>query len=115
MRALVEATTPHVYGAALAASADRSAAEEITHDVITDAAAGRTRADASSLVKRALLRAVRGEPHPSLAPMRLEEREVVALARLGGYSVPEIASTLGIDAADVRARMTSALRAAQLR
>jgi len=107
MRALVDATTPHVYGAALAASADADAAEDVTRGVMTDAVAGRTRADARSLVQRALLGAVRGAPHPSLAPMRTEEREVVALARLGGYTVPEIA--------EARARMTSALRAAQLR
>jgi DNA-binding NarL/FixJ family response regulator len=112
MRALADATLPHVYGAALAASADTEAAEGITRQVMVDAAAGRTRADARSLVQRALLSAVRGEPHPSLAPMRTEEREVVALARLGGYTVPEIAEALGIAPAEARARMTSALRAA---
>ena len=106
---------PRVYGAALAASANAETAEGITRELMTDAAAGRTRADARWLVERALLSAVRGEPHPALAPMRLEEREVVALARLGGYTVPEIAETLGIDPAEARARMTSALRAAQVR
>jgi hypothetical protein len=115
MRALVEATVPHVYGAALAASADAAAAQDVTHGVMTDAAAGRTRADARSLVQRALLSAVRGDPHPALAPMRVEEREVVALARLGGFSVPEIADVLGIAPAEARKRMTSALRAAQVR
>jgi DNA-binding NarL/FixJ family response regulator len=115
MRALVEATMPRVYGAALAASANAETAEGITRELMTDAAAGRTRADARWLVERALLSAVRGEPHPALAPMRLEEREVVALARLGGYTVPEIAETLGIDPAEARARMTRALHAAQVR
>jgi DNA-directed RNA polymerase specialized sigma24 family protein len=115
IRALVDATVPHVYGAALAASADPDAAEEITRDVMTDAVTGRTRADARSLVGRALLAAVRGDPHPAFAPMLLEEREVVALARLGGYSVPEIAEALDIAPAVARARMTNALRAAQVR
>jgi hypothetical protein len=111
----MDATIPHVYGAAVAASARPGAAEAVTQDVMTEAIAGRTPADARSLVERALLSAVRGEPHPSLAPMRIEEREVVALARLGGYTVPEIADALGIAPCEARARMTSALRAAQLR
>jgi DNA-directed RNA polymerase specialized sigma24 family protein len=114
-RALVDASLPHVYGAALAASADSESAEEVTRYVMTDAVAGRTSADARVLVQRALLSAVRGDPHPALAPMQIEEREVVALARLGGYTVPEIAEALDIDPAEARARMTSALRAAQVR
>jgi DNA-directed RNA polymerase specialized sigma24 family protein len=36
----------------------------------------------------------------------------VALARLAGYTVPEIAATLGIEPAEARTRMTRALRAA---
>jgi DNA-directed RNA polymerase specialized sigma24 family protein len=115
LRALVDASVPRVYGAALAASADPEAAEDVTHEVMTDAIAGRTQADARSLVARALLSAVRDEPHPSLAPMMIEEREVVALARLGGYTVPEIAEALDIAPAEARARMTRALRAAQVR
>jgi DNA-directed RNA polymerase specialized sigma24 family protein len=110
-KAFVEASIAHVYGAALAASDDPAAAASVTSEVMTAAATGRTRADARSLVERALLGAVRVAPHPALAPMQAEERDVVALARLGGYTVPEIAEALGIDPAEARARMTSALRA----
>jgi hypothetical protein len=113
--AFVDASAPRVYGAALAASADPDAAQDVTYEVMSDAIAGRTRADARSLVERALLSAVRGDPHPSLAPMMIEEREVVALARLGGYTVPEISEALDIAPAEARARMTRALRAAQVR
>jgi DNA-binding NarL/FixJ family response regulator len=115
VQGLVDASVPRVYGAALAASADPDAAEGVTYEVMSDAIAGRARADARSLVERALLSAVRDEPHPSLAPMMIEEREVVALARLGGYTVPEIAEALDIAPAEARARMTRALRAAQVR
>jgi DNA-binding NarL/FixJ family response regulator len=111
MQGLVDASAPHVYGAALAASADAGAAESVTCDVMVDAVRGRTRADARSLIERAVLRSVHDAPHPAFAPMRTEEREVVALARLGGYSVPEIAEALGIAPAEARARMASGLRA----
>ena len=111
----MEATLPHVYGAAVAASADEASAAGIARELMVDAVAGRTRADARALVQRALLAAVRGDPHPSLAPLRAEEREVVALARLGGFTVMEIAEALGIAPAEARSRMTSALRAVQVR
>jgi len=99
----------HVYGAALAASSGPSVAGEVTRDVIV-AAAGRS-SDARSLAARAIVRAVRTAPHAAFAPMPAPEREVVALARLGGYSVGEIAETLGIPPGEARARMTSGLRA----
>jgi DNA-directed RNA polymerase specialized sigma24 family protein len=106
----VEATVPHVYGAALAAAADPAAAADVAREVMVEATSGSQRADARSLVERALLRSVREAPHRAFAPMRAEEREVVVLARLGGYSVGEIASTLAICPAEVRARMTRGLR-----
>ena len=111
MSAFVEASVRHVYGAALAATADPEAAEDVTHAVMTDAAAGRGRADARSLVASAVLRSMHAAPHPAFAPMQIEEREVVALARLGGYSVHEIAEALGIAPVEARARMTRGLRA----
>jgi DNA-directed RNA polymerase specialized sigma24 family protein len=111
MRALVEATVPHVYGAALAAAADRDAAGQVTYEVMTDAVTGQARADARSLIASAVLRSMRAAPHPAFAAMRTEEREAVALARLGGYTVPEIAEALGIAPAEARSRLTSGLRA----
>jgi DNA-directed RNA polymerase specialized sigma24 family protein len=98
-----------VYGAALAASAGPHAAGEVTRDVMV-AAAGE-RSDARSLVARAIVRAVRTAPHAAFAPMPAGDREVVALARLAGYSVTEIAATLDIAPGEARARMTSGLRA----
>jgi DNA-directed RNA polymerase specialized sigma24 family protein len=109
--AFVEASVAHVYGAALAASADRSAAEDVTHAVMVEAAAGRARPDARSLVERAVLRSVRVSPHPAFGAMGAGERDVVALARLAGYSVPEIAEALGIAPPEVRSRLTSGVRA----
>jgi hypothetical protein len=99
----------HVYGAALAASAGPATAGEVTRDVMV-AAAGQ-RPDVRALVARAIVRAVRTAPHAAFARMPEGQREVVALARLGGYSVAEIAEALGIAPAEARSRMTSGLRA----
>jgi DNA-directed RNA polymerase specialized sigma24 family protein len=109
-RALVEATTPHVYGAALAAADGPDAAAAVTEEVMVAAVAGPDRADARTLVGRAVLRAVRTAPHAAFAQMATGEREVVALARLAGYDVGEIATTLGIAPAEARSRMTSGIR-----
>ena len=114
MRALIDASVPHVYGAALAAAAGPAAAAEVTQDVMVAAAAGAARPDARSLVGRAVIRAVRTAPHAAFAPMPEGEREVVALARLAGYSVSEIAEVLEIGADEARSRMTSGLRALQV-
>jgi DNA-directed RNA polymerase specialized sigma24 family protein len=100
----------HVYGAALAATAEPADAADVTQQVMV--AAARDRADTRTLVARAVLRAMRTAPHAAFACMAPSEREVVALARLAGYTVPEIAATLGIEPAEARARMTRALRAA---
>jgi DNA-directed RNA polymerase specialized sigma24 family protein len=110
-RALVDASAPHVYGAALAAAAGPAVAEEVTHDVMLAAVLGRARADARSLIERAVVRAVRRAPHAAFARMAPGEREVVALARLAGYSVGEIAAALEIEPDEARSRMSSGLRA----
>ena len=96
-----------VYGAAVAASAGEAAAAEVTQHVMVT---GRGK-DTRSLVARTVLRAMRTAPHAAFAPMPEPEREVIALARLAGYSVDEIADLLGIPAAEARARMTRGLRA----
>jgi DNA-directed RNA polymerase specialized sigma24 family protein len=79
------------------------------------AAAGAERPDARSLVARAVVRAVQTAPHAAFAPVPSPEREIIALARLAGYSVAEIAETLDIEPAEARSRMTSGLRALQVR
>jgi DNA-binding NarL/FixJ family response regulator len=107
----IEALLPRVYGAALAASADAADAAHLTGRVLAAAAAGSAHADGRALVERALLGAVRSAPHPAFAAMPLEQREVLVLARLGGYKVPEIAEALGLADSCVRSLMLSALRA----
>jgi DNA-directed RNA polymerase specialized sigma24 family protein len=98
-----------VYGAALAASTGPAVAGEVTREVMVGAVGERQ--DTRSLAARAIVRAVRTAPHAAFAPMPAPEREVVALARLAGYSVGEIAETLGIAPGEARSRMTSGLRA----
>jgi DNA-directed RNA polymerase specialized sigma24 family protein len=110
MSALVDASVPRVYGAALAAAADAEAAEDVTCEVMVDVANGRGRADARSLIERAVLRAVQTAPHPTFAAMRAEDREAVALARLAGYSITEVADALEIPPSEARSRMTSGVK-----
>jgi hypothetical protein len=109
--AYVDASLPRVYGAALAAAADPAIAEDVTCAVMAEAAAGSARADARALVGRAVLRAVEAAPDPAFAAMRSGDREAVALARLAGYTVDEVAGALGIAPAEARTRMTNGVRA----
>ncbi len=96
-----------VYGAAMAASSDAGVAEEVTERVLLADPGG----DSSVLVERAVLLAVRTSPDAALARMRVQEREVVALARLAGATTTRIAAVLALEPKAVRALMTSGLRA----
>lgn len=96
-----------VYTAAFAASGSQDVAEEVAERVML-AAGG---ADTTTLAERAVLLALRRAPHRAFAPMRPEEREAVALARLTGAGTGRIASLLGISADEVRARLSAGLRA----
>jgi DNA-directed RNA polymerase specialized sigma24 family protein len=98
---------PLVYTAAYAASGDQAVAEQVAERVMLAARGG----DATSLAERAVLLAVRSSPHRAFAPMGDAEREVVALARLTGATTGRVATVLGISPEEVRARMTSGLRA----
>ena len=98
---------PLVYTAAYAASGDQAVAQQVAERVMVAAPAG----DATSLAERAVLLAVRSSPDRAFAPMGDEEREVVALARLTGATTGRVATVLGISPEEVRARMTSGLRA----
>jgi DNA-directed RNA polymerase specialized sigma24 family protein len=98
---------PRVYTAALAASGNQAVAEQIAERVMLADGGG----DATSLVERAVLLAVRSRPHEAFAQMEPADREVVALARLAGATPRRAATVLGIGADEVRARMTSGLRA----
>jgi hypothetical protein len=105
---------PHVYGAALAASRDHHTAVIVSEEVLAAAAAewGSRPAARSELVERTIRLGVRMAPGPGFADMDSEDREVVALARLGGYSVSDIAARLGRPANEVKRRMLSGLQSA---
>ena len=104
---------PHVYGAALAASRDERSAAGVTERVLEKAAAeGVILRD--RLVERAILAAVRRAPAPCFEFMRQPDRDAVALARLAGYSAPQVAASLGLSVEEVKASMLRALRAAAL-
>jgi DNA-directed RNA polymerase specialized sigma24 family protein len=104
---------PHVYGAALAASGDESAAAEVTERVLAKAVTEEVVAR-ERLVERAILTAVRRAPAPCFEAMRQPDREAVALARLAGYSAEQVASSLGIALEEVKAGMLRALRTVAL-
>jgi hypothetical protein len=96
-----------VWRAALAASGDHALAEEVTTVVLR--AAPRDAAE-SDLVRRAVLAAVRQAPAPAFAGMACAEREAVALARIAGCPVGEVAATLGIGDGTARRLLTAGLR-----
>ena len=98
---------PVVYTAAFAASGNQAVAEQVAERVMLAAA----RDDETTLAERAVLLALRAAPHRAFAPMRAEEREAVALARLTGATTGRIASVLGVSQDEVRARMRRGLRA----
>ncbi len=104
---------PHVYGAALAAARDESAAAGVTEGVLGRAAAEPTIAR-DTLVERAILSAVRRAPAPCFEAMPRPGREAVALARLAGYSADQVASSLNLAVEDAKASMLHALRRAAL-
>jgi DNA-directed RNA polymerase specialized sigma24 family protein len=98
---------PLVYTAAYAASANQAVAELVAERVMLTASGQ----DVTTLAERAVLLALRAAPNRSFAPMRAEEREVVALARLTGATTGRVAAVLGISQEEVRARMRRGLRA----
>jgi hypothetical protein len=100
---------PHVYGAALAAARDESAAAGVTESVLGHAAAESAVAR-EALVERAILTAVRSSPAPCFEAMARPGREAVALARLAGYSVDQVASSLELGVDEVKKSMLQALR-----
>jgi DNA-directed RNA polymerase specialized sigma24 family protein len=106
--ALVDDFLPFVHGAAVAASSDPDA---VAIEVICAAARAGAPFEQRAFVERALLLSVERAPARAFAAIALEDRGVVALARLAGYSVPEVATALGVDAATARARMLRGLRA----
>ena len=101
-----------VWRAALAASGDQRVAEQVTTAVLLAAPRG---AAASDLVRDAVLAAVRRAPAPSFAAMDAREREAVALARIAGCPVGDVAVALGIGNGAARRLLTAGLRAVRQR
>ena len=97
-----------VWRAALAASGDRAVAEEVTAAVLRAAPRDALQGE---LVRRAVLAAVRRAPAPAFAGLGAAEREAVALARIAGCPVAEVAAALGIGDGSARRLLTAGLRA----
>jgi hypothetical protein len=96
-----------VWRAALAASGDESVAEDVTTKLLTSADVD---APEGQLVRGAVLAAVRRAPAPAFAAMAPAERDAVALARIAGCRVDEVAATLGIGDGAARRLLTEGLR-----
>jgi hypothetical protein len=101
-----------VWRAALAASGDQRVAEQVTTAVLRAAPRG---AAASDLIRDAVLAAVRRAPAPPFAAMDAPEREAVALARIAGCPVGDVAVALGIGNGAARRLLTAGVRAVRQR
>jgi DNA-directed RNA polymerase specialized sigma24 family protein len=104
---------PRVYGAALAASRCEATAADTTERVLRVAAGEPGAIDADRLVERAIRLSVRADPVESFASIAPGDREAVALARLAGYTVAEVATALGKGADEIKAMMLRGLRSVQ--
>jgi DNA-directed RNA polymerase specialized sigma24 family protein len=91
-----------VYGAARSAGSDAGAATAAAAAV----ASGGGR-DAQMLA--AVRAAIASSPCEPLASLPLEQREPIALARILGMDVDQIAATLGLAREEVKARMRAGL------
>ena len=104
---------PQVHGAAVAASSDPESAARVTERVLREAArrhAPGQPIDRRRLVERAIRLGVGSCPAEGFAAIDERDREAIALARLAGYSVTEIARALETSAPEVKRRMSRGLR-----
>jgi DNA-directed RNA polymerase specialized sigma24 family protein len=95
---------PWVYGAARAASAGEDAAVDATAEVLAGGSATRP-----ELIGRAIRQAVAGDPASPFDTLEPEAREALALVRLGGLKVDEVAALTGVTVAEVKLRLSAAL------
>jgi hypothetical protein len=100
---------PWIYGAACHATADDAAARHVTERVVRDARPGTPR---RALVAEAVRLGVGGTT-PALPFDRVppRERQALALVRLAGMGIDEVAALTGEDTATVKRRLTAGLRA----
>ena len=104
---------PQVHGAAVAASSDPESAAGVTERVLREAARRHGPGqpiDRRLLVERAIRLGVTSCPAQGFAAIDGRDREAIALARLAGYSVAEIARALETSASEVKRRMSRGLR-----
>lgn len=99
---------PWIYGAACHATADEATARQLTERVVRDAHPGTPR---RALVIEAVRLGV-GSVTPAAPFDRLAapERQALALVRLAGMRVDEVAALTGEDAATVKRRLTAGMR-----
>jgi hypothetical protein len=100
---------PWIYGAACHATADEAAARHVTERVVRDAPPGTPR---RALVAEAVRLGV-GSVTPAAPFDRVppRERQALALVRLAGMGIDEVAALTGEDIATVKRRLTGGLHA----
>jgi DNA-directed RNA polymerase specialized sigma24 family protein len=96
---------PWVYGAALAASATQDTAAKATASALAGGSGTRT-----ALVAHAIRTAVAANPAPPFDQLEPDAAEALALVRLAGMKVDEVAEVTGVDQAEVKLRLAAALR-----
>jgi DNA-directed RNA polymerase specialized sigma24 family protein len=106
VRRVLDGTVDRVYAAARAVVSDDASAAEVTRRVLVADPHG----DPDVLAVRGVRLAALTAPHPAYAAMESPEREAVALARVLGFGVDEIAGRLEISRADVLGRLSRGLR-----
>jgi DNA-directed RNA polymerase specialized sigma24 family protein len=97
---------PWVYGAARAATRGEDAALAATESAFAGGSAPR-----AELIARAIRSGVAGDPASPFAELAPEAREALALVRLGGLNVDEVAALTGVSAGEVKLRLAAALTA----
>jgi hypothetical protein len=95
---------PWVYGAARAASASEDRAADATAEVLARGLGTR-----SEMIGHAIRQAVAGDPASPFDGLEPEAREALALVRLGGLKVDEVAALTGVTVAEVKLRLSAAL------
>ena len=96
-----------VYGAALAAATSEAVARNVTEDVLLNASPDASRA---GLVTEAVRLAMRQAPVAPFDALPAADREALALVRLAGLTVAEVAAATGEEPDVVKRRLGAALR-----
>ena len=95
---------PWIYGAARAAAASEDAAADATVEALAAGSGARP-----ELIGRAIRQAVAGDPASPFDALEPAAREALALVRLGGLKVDEVAALTGVTVAEVKLRLSAAL------